>query len=84
MFTNCFALTTIYVGDGWDMSKVTNSGGMFTSCSELKGGNGTTLAKIKENEGMNVVDKTYARVDTAENPGYLTYKPAESTTPEQN
>ena len=69
MFSGCYRLKTVYAGDGWDMSKVTNSGAMFSGCSALVGGNGTTTAG-------NPTDGTYARVDTAETPGYLTYKSA--------
>ena len=68
MFQSCTSLTTIYVGDGWDMSKVTDSGNMFNNCPKLVGANGTTTAG-------NPTDVTYARVDTPETPGYLTYKP---------
>ena len=78
MFNGCHRLTTVYVGDGWDMSKVTSSGSMFADCTSLIGGNGTTI------DG-NPTDVTYARVDTAAVedgegnvvvqavPGYLTY-----------
>ena len=81
MFQSCTSLKTIYVGDGWDMSKVTNSGSMFNNCPNLVGANGTTTKG-------NPTDGTYARVDTpavmdAEGnviteavPGYLTYKSA--------
>jgi surface protein len=81
MSNGCPKLTTIYVGDGWDMSKVTSSGAMFGGCSSLVGANGTTTKG-------NPTDVTYARVDTpavvdAEGnviteavPGYLTYKAA--------
>jgi surface protein len=67
MFNGCYRLKTIYVGDGWDMSKVTSSGSMFASCSSLIGGNGTTTSG-------KALDKTYACVDVSENPGFLTYK----------
>lgn len=71
MFNGCYRLQTVYVGDDWDMSKVTASGSMFGSCSSLVGANGTTTAG-------NPTDVTYARVDTPETPGYLTYKSAEN------
>ena len=80
MFEGDESLTTIYVGDGWDMSKVTTSDSkeMFSSCSSLAGGKGTKL--IKDGDGNAIVDKTYARVDNAPDaPGYLTHikdKPA--------
>ena len=84
-FNGCSSLTTIYVGDGWDMSKVTSSGAMFRGCNKLVGGNGTVF------QGDNIkyacVD-TPAVVDGEGNviteavPGYLTYKaPAASETP---
>lgn len=79
MFSGCTRLATVYVGDGWDMSLVTNSGSMFAGCGSLTGANGTTTAG-------NPTDVTYARVDTPAAvdeegnvitdavPGYLTYK----------
>ena len=67
MFNGCSSLKTIYVGDKWDMSACTWSDNMFSGCGSLTGANGTTTAG-------NPTDVTYARVDTAETPGYLTYK----------
>jgi hypothetical protein len=67
MFNNNPLLETIYVGDGWDMSKATSSDNMFSGCGKLTGGNGTTTSG-------NPTNATYARVDTPETPGYLTYK----------
>ena len=67
MFQDAIGLTTIYVGDGWDTSKVTSSSTMFGYNNKLVGGNGTTF-------NSSYTDKTYARIDTAETPGYLTYK----------
>ena len=64
-FNACSSLKTIYVGDGWDMSKVTSSAAMFSGCNNLVGGAGTTF------QGS---DLKYAHVDGgAENPGYLTH-----------
>ena len=72
-FNSCSSLKTIYVGDGWDMSKVTSSAAMFYGCNNLVGGAGTTF------QGS---DLKYAHVDGgAENPGYLTYKAPETTNP---
>jgi surface protein len=70
-FNGCTSLETIYVGDGWDMSNVTKStDAMFASCDVLVGGKGTTFMGS---------DLKYAHVDGgAENPGYLTYKPAQN------
>ena len=68
MFAGCDSLTTIYVGDGWDVSKVTNGDEMFSGCYNLRGGAGTLFNRRQ----MGV---TYAHVDGGENnPGYLTYK----------
>ena len=69
MFQSCGKLKTIYVGDSWDMSKVEDSGGMFSGCVSLVGGNGTVYDE-------NHTDVTYACVDADETPGYLTYKAA--------
>ena len=69
MFQSCGKLKTIYVGDSWDMSKVEGSGGMFSGCVSLVGGNGTVYDE-------NHTDVTYACVDADETPGYLTYKAA--------
>lgn len=88
IFNGCPNLTTVYVGDGWDLSNATAHGGMFSGCHSLVGANGTTVAAMN-----NVVDKTYACVDTPAVldedgnviteavPGYLTYKKPVSTTP---
>jgi predicted ribosomally synthesized peptide with SipW-like signal peptide len=78
MFYNCAYLVTIYVGDAWDASNVTNSTSMVEWLYYIVGSNGTGYNHDNPN------DKTYARVDTEETPGYLTHikdKPAE---PEQN
>ena len=64
---NASKLTTIYVSDMWDMSHVTSSNNMFKQAQKLVGGNGTTYKS-------NSTNVTYARVDTVDTPGYLTYK----------
>ena len=65
-FSGCSNLKTVYVGDGWDMSKVTTSPGMFTACTSLVGGMGTTY-------DASHVDKAYAHIDGGpSNPGYFT------------
>lgn len=66
MFCNCQRLQTIYVGDGWSTIAVTESSGMFDACDALVGSNGTTYLTA------GVDSATYARVDTAETPGYFT------------
>ena len=68
-FSGCSNLKTVYVGDGWDMSKVTTSPGMFTACTSLVGGQGTTY-------DASHVDKAYAHIDGGpSNPGYFSEKP---------
>ena len=74
MFDNCSGLTSLYVSEynsetkkGWTTENVISSSEMFKSCIKLVGGNGT-----KYNSSYQ--DATYARIDTAENPGYLTKK----------
>lgn len=80
MFSGNPELTTIYVGDHWNLNaaNLQSSGGMFNGDPKLTGANGTTTAG-------NPTDGTYARVDTpavldAEGnviteatPGYLTH-----------
>lgn len=66
MFYNCSNLKTIYVSDLWKTSSVTDSTEMFTGCSSLVGGAGTTY-------NSNYTDITYAKIDGGLNlPGYLT------------
>jgi len=70
-FRSCSALTTIYVRDGFDMSSLANTGNkqwMFTGATKLVGGNGTKQSVAK------VTGTPYARIDTAETPGYYTLK----------
>ena len=78
MFYNCANLTTIYVGDNWSTSSVSESKDMFSKCTALVGGKGTAF-----NSGK--TDKSYARIDGGkDNPGYFTKsgeKPYEETTP---
>lgn len=70
MFNGCTALETITVGDNWSTTTVkatNNHKDMFTSCTSLVGGAGTTFSSSYTN-------KTYARVDGVDgNLGYLTY-----------
>lgn len=87
IFNSNRGLTTIYVGDNWnlDPAKVSNSTAMFSANGKLVGGNGTTY-------NSSILDATYARVDmpavldadgnviTEAVPGYLTHisdKPAQ-------
>ena len=72
MFNGCTNLETIYVSEydeatdtGWTTKNVTNSEYMFTNCTSLVGGIGTTFDPSH-------IDKEYARIDKAGEPGYLT------------
>ena len=68
IFDGCENLKTIYVGDGWNTSKVENSKKMFEDCTNLVGGKGTTF-------DSEVIDITRAKIDGGKaNPGYFTAK----------
>lgn len=43
MFTTCPLLKAIYVSDKWKLASSIEGAGMFTSCTNLVGGNGTVL-----------------------------------------
>ena len=68
MYRDCQSLKTIYVSDLWSTTKVSSSDGMFTGCTSLVGGSGTVY-------NSSYTDKSYARIDTASTPGYLSAKP---------
>lgn len=68
MFFGCKELTTLYASEKWTNAGFTMKSGMFSGCNKLVGGNGTSMSSAR------VTDGTYARIDTAETPGYLTYK----------
>jgi hypothetical protein len=55
-----------------------SSDNMFLNCTALVGGKGTAYDANKTNKEYAIIDGTGGKL------GYLTYKPAESTTPEQN
>jgi uncharacterized repeat protein (TIGR02543 family) len=66
MFTGCRNLTTIYASTSWDTEYIFSSNNMFTGCTSLVGGMGTTY-------DSNFTDKTYARIDLGtDDPGYFT------------
>ena len=68
MFYNCSSLHTLYAGDDWDTSNVTESEDMFDECYELVGQAGTKYSDDHK-------DQEYARTDGGmESPGYFTYK----------
>ena len=65
MFYNCSELLKIYVGkDLWNTSNITSGNSVFGNCTALVGQNGKTY-------NSQHIDKTYARIDTSGNPGYL-------------
>ena len=67
MFCNSSNLQTVYVGNGWSTAAVTSSSNMFTNCTSLVGGQGTTY------NSSNPMDKTYAHIDGGtSNPGFFT------------
>ena len=67
MFNKCSNLRTVYVGNGWSTAGVTSSNNMFSDCTRLVGGQGTTWSS------SNPTDKTYAHIDGGtSNPGYFT------------
>ena len=65
MFCECTSLATIYVSNSFVTTNVTNSTRMFSNTSKIVGGNGTTYDSSK-------IDKTYARIDKTNTPGYFT------------
>lgn len=68
MFAFCMNLKTVYVGDGWNTSKVIRSEWMFDKVAHLVGGNGTRAYYSNAN-------KTRAKIDGGKsNPGYFTAK----------
>ncbi len=68
MFSDCSNLTTIYAGEGWSMATVSVTGNMFTNCTKLVGGKGTTY-------DPNYTNGFYARIDGGpSSPGYFTDK----------
>ena len=66
MFNGCSGLSTIYVGSGWNTDAVRESELMFSGCTNLVGGAGTTY-------DADHIDKVYAHIDCGtDNPGYFT------------
>ena len=63
MFRGNGSMQTVYVSELWDASGVPTHGGMFNGCSSLEG-----QAGFRFNGST---DKTYAHIDSLENPGYL-------------
>ena len=55
------------MSNNWSVAAVDESSYMFDGCENLVGGNGTTY------DSSNIY-ASYAHIDEADNPGYLTYK----------
>ena len=68
MFEFCSGLETIYASNKFNTDKVTGSEEMFNECFALIGENGTEY-------DSSYIDKTYARIDKEEEPGYFTNFP---------
>ena len=73
MFARASKLATIYVSDKFVTDNVTNDSGMFSSCTALVGGSGSTFSSL------GAVGKTYARIDRPSQPGYFTAAPGTAT-----
>ena len=69
MFWQDSALTTIFVSSDFIVDQVETSGQMFSGCSKLTGGKGTTTSG-------NPINASYAKIDDPpDNPGYFTQGP---------
>lgn len=67
MFNGCSGLTTIYASETFKIDD-SKGGGMFSGCTSLVGGAGTTYDSTQ-------IGGNYAHIDGApENPGYFTKK----------
>ncbi len=76
MFSGDGVLTKITVGDNWTTANVTTDTNMFSNCTSIKGGSGTTFNSAQ-------IGKEYARVDGLDGkPGYFTSSQAAATEPE--
>lgn len=69
MFSAMRYIETIYVGNEWNTTNVTESTDMFKNATKIVGGAGTTY-----NE--NYINREYARIDDPSHgkPGYFTLK----------
>lgn len=66
MLKGCSNLEILYTNNELDLTEVTDSNNLFYGCTSIVGQFGTRYDSSK-------IDKTYARLDTEEIPGYLTY-----------
>lgn len=67
LFSKCTNLKTIYVSNKFSTASVSVTTYMFSGCTSIVGGNGTTYNPLN-------IDITYARIDEASTPGYFTLK----------
>ncbi len=74
MFTNSARIQKIFVSSDWTNENMSNASGIFSGCSNLVGGDGTTLAIVRDIDSANYTSATYARIDGgSEHSGYFTY-----------
>jgi surface protein len=72
MFSGDEALSGIYVSSRWSTASVTDSAGMFSGCTSLVGGSGTSYTEDH-------TDADYAKIDgSISDPGYFSGKSAPS------
>ena len=88
MFMGCSVLQTIYVTDpdfnngygffyhtrSGQSKNITSSDNMFSGCTVLNGGNGTTVTGMSSSDAANAYNATYACVDKNGQKGYFKYK----------
>ena len=68
MFGRCPNLKRIYVAEDNGFENATTGKSVFENCTSLVGGNGDNETKFSSSQDS----KTYARISTADNPGYFT------------
>lgn len=73
MFADCKYLKTVYVGSDWVLPSGAAGDYMFTNCTSLKGGNGTSYSAA--NTGV-----SYAVADKSGTKGYFTLKASSNPT----
>jgi hypothetical protein len=71
MFGDMRDIETIYVSDKWNTDKVPSGTKVFTSDYKLTGGNGT---RFTHSDNWSTSSESFARIDSAEAPGYFTGK----------
>ncbi len=74
MFEDCPNLETVYASERFDASSVQSGDDMFAACAAIVGGNGTRFDSEH-------TDNAYARLDTADAPGYFSTRTVPSPAP---